>query len=156
MATTSASSFEPRRRLSDNFRTADLAVLLGPQHGHQIRHQHPEGRGDHQTLKVAGGPSPNEDYTNWNDVWIPPLGFYCRGSIHPHAAAAKSAVGGNTRLRQEHCMIPRGGTYADIAASHYHDCVRSKFVHRLRFPAMWGCFGEEYFLANKCAIPMAH
>ena len=34
----------------------DLAVLLGPQHGHQVRHQHPEGRGAHQTLKVDGGP----------------------------------------------------------------------------------------------------
>ena len=35
-------------------------------------------------------------------------------------------IGGNTRLRQEHCVIPRGGAYADLAASHYRDCVRSK------------------------------
>ena len=84
-------------------------------------------------------PSPNDEYTNWYDVWIPPMGFYCRGSLISNEAAVKSAaqfagvhsprplcIGGKARLRQDHCMIPRGGTYADIAASHYYDCIHAK------------------------------
>ena len=35
-------------------------------------------------------------------------------------------IGGAARLRQPHCTIPRGGTYADIAASHYYDCIHAK------------------------------
>ena len=27
---------------------------------------------------------------------------------------------------QDHCMIPRSGTCADIAASHYYDCIHAK------------------------------
>ena len=67
------------------------------------------------------------------------MGFYCRGSIVSHEAAVKAAaqfagvhshrpicIGGAARLRQPHCVIPRGGTYADIAASHYYDCIHAK------------------------------
>ena len=25
-------------------------------------------------------PLPNREYTNWNEVWLPPMGFYCRGA----------------------------------------------------------------------------
>ena len=63
--------------------------------------------------------------------------FYCRGSLVSHEAAVKAAaqfagvhshrpicIGGAARLRQPHCVIPRGGTYADIAAS--HDCIHAK------------------------------
>ena len=35
-------------------------------------------------------------------------------------------IGGSARLRQRHCTIPRGGVYADIAASHYYDCIHAK------------------------------
>ena len=104
-----------------------LLVALGP-HEELIR-----------PSKWLEDPSPNRDYTGWNDVWIPPVGFYCRGSLQSNDAAVKSAaqfggirssrplcIGGKSRLRQEHCMIVRGGTYADIAASHYHDCIHSK------------------------------
>ena len=47
--------FEPRRRLFDNFHTQSISPL-GPQHGHQVRHPHPEGQGAHQTFKVDRGP----------------------------------------------------------------------------------------------------
>ena len=84
-------------------------------------------------------PLPNRDYTNWSEVWLPPMGFYCRGSLQSHDAAVKAAaqfagvhsdrpicIGGSARLRQPHCTIPRGGTYADIAASHYYDCIHAQ------------------------------
>ena len=67
------------------------------------------------------------------------MGFYCRGSLQSHDAAVKAAaqfagvhsdrpirIGGSARLRQPHCATPRGGTYADIAASHYYDCIHAK------------------------------
>ena len=61
------------------------------------------------------------------------MGFYCRGSLLSNDAAVKSAaqfggvhssrplcIGEKARLRQDHCMIPIGGTCADIAVSHYY------------------------------------
>ena len=84
-------------------------------------------------------PSPNRECSNWNEVWLPPMGFYCRGSLQSQDAAIQSAaqfggirterpvcIGGSARLRQQHCTIPRGGVYADIAASHYYDCIHAK------------------------------
>ena len=72
-------------------------------------------------------------------MWLPPMGLYCRGSLVSHDAAVKAAaqfagvhsdrpicIGGAARLRQPHCTIPRGGTYADIAASHYYACIHAK------------------------------
>ena len=59
--------------------------------------------------------------------------------LHSQEAAIQSAaqfagirtdrpvcIGGTARLRQQHCTIPRGGVYADIAASHYYDCIHAK------------------------------
>ena len=132
--------FEPRRRLPDSFGTQSISPFYWA-HNTDIKSAINILKDEEfiRPPKWMEDPSPNGEHSNWNDVWIPPLGFYCRGSIHTHAAAVKSAaqfggirslrplcVGGNTRLRQEHCMIPRGGAYADIAASHYHDCVHSK------------------------------
>ena len=73
-------------------------------------------------------PLPNRDYAN--------CVVACDGLL---LAAVKAAaqfagvhtdrpmcIGGSARLRQHHCTIPRGGVYADIAASHYYDCVHAK------------------------------
>ena len=50
-------------------------------------------------------------------------------------------------------MVPRGGTYADVAASHYTMIASTakmgggNFGHRLLFPATSGCFGDYTSLA---------
>ena len=133
-------SFEPRRRLPNNFRTQSVSPFYWA-HNTDSKSAISILKDDEliRPSKWLEDPSPNEEYTNWNDVWIPPMGFYCTGSLRSNDAAAKSAaqfggvhssrplcVGGKSRLRQEHCMVPRGGTHADIAASHYYDCIHSK------------------------------
>ena len=37
-------------------------------------------------------PSPNRECSNWNEVWLPPMGFYCRGSLQSQEAAIQSAA----------------------------------------------------------------
>ena len=115
-------------------------------------------------------PPPNPEYTNWNEVWIPPKGFYCRGSLVSHEAAVKAAaqfagvhshhpicIGGAARLRQPHCVIPRGGTYADIAASHYtRKMAGGSFDHPLRFLATWGCSGKGFRHGAQTTIPLRY
>ena len=127
--------FEPRRRLPDNFRTQSISTFYWA-HNTDIKSAISILKDEEliRPSKWLEDPSPNGECTNWNDVWIPPVGFYCRGSLRSNDAAVKSAaqfggihssrplcIGGKSRLRQE-----QGGTYADIAASHYHDCIHSK------------------------------
>ena len=133
-------SFEPRRKLPDNLRSQLISPFFW---AHNTGINAAIGILKNEELirpsKWQKHPPPNHEYTNWNDVWVPPMGFYCRGSLISHEAAVKSAaqfagvhsprplcIGGVARLRQHHCVIPRGGTYADIAASHYYDCIHAK------------------------------
>ena len=37
-------------------------------------------------------PSPNRECSNWNEVWLPPIGFYCRGRLQSQEAAVQSAA----------------------------------------------------------------
>ena len=105
-------------------------------------------------------PPPNPEYTNWNDVWIPPMGFYCRGSLVSHEAAVKAAaqfagvhsrrpicIGGAARLRQPHCVIPR----PMIAFT--PKTAGGSFDHPLRFLATWGCSGKGLRHGAQIAIP---
>ena len=131
-------SFEPRRLLPDKHRTQSNSPFFWA-HNTNI-HAAINILRDEELVRPSKGqmqPPPNRDYTNWNEVWLPPMGFYCRGSLQSHDAAVKAAaqfagvhsdrpicIGGSARLRQPHCTIPRGGTYADIAASHYYDCIQ--------------------------------
>ena len=133
-------SFEPRRLLPDKRRTQSISPFFWA-HNTNI-HAAINILQDEELVRPSKWlmqPPPNHDYTNWNDVWLPPMGFYCRGSLVSHDAAVKAAaqfagvhsdrpicIGGAARLRQPHCTIPRGGTYADIAASHYYDCIHAK------------------------------
>ena len=103
------------------------------------------------------------------------MGFYCRGSLVSHEAAVKAAaqfagvhshrplcVGGVARLRrlrQPHCVIPRGGTYADIAASHYNDCIhakdgRWKLRSSIAVPSYLGCSGKGFRRGVQTTIPL--
>ena len=84
-------------------------------------------------------PRPDADCANWSSVWLPPTGFYCRGSFDSSTHAAQSAarhggvtssrpwcIGGTSLIRQQHVLVSRGGVLADIAAAHFHDLVRSR------------------------------
>ena len=133
-------SFEPRRKLPDNLRSQSISPFFWA-HNTDI-HSAIGILKDEELIRPSKWqmqPPPNHDYTNWNEVWILPMGFFCRGSLVSQEAAVKAAaqfagvhsprplcVGGVARLRQPHCVIPRGGTYADIAASHYYDCIHAK------------------------------
>ena len=124
-------SFEPRRKLPDNLRSQWISPFFWAHNGILK---------DEELIRPSKWqmqPPPNHEYTNSNEVWIPPMGFYW--SLVSQEAAVKSAaqfagvhsprplcIGGVARLRQPHCVIPRGGTYADIAASHYCDCIHAK------------------------------
>ena len=133
-------SFEPRRKLPDNLRSQSISPFFWA-HNTDI----PSAIGilkDEELIRPSKWqmqPPPNHECTNWNEVWIPPMGFYCRGSLVSQEAAVKAAaqfagvhsprplcIGGVARLRQPHGVIPRGGTYADIAASRYYDCIHAK------------------------------
>ena len=133
-------SFVPRRLLPDKHRTQSHSTFFWA-HNTNMQAAISILRDEEliRPSKWQEQPLPNRDYTNWNEVWLPPMGFYCRGSLQSHEAAVKAAaqfagvhtdrpmcVGGSARLRQHHCTIPRGGTYADIAASHYYDCIHAK------------------------------
>ena len=132
--------FEPRRQLPGNHRSQAISPFFWA-HNTNI-HAAIAILKDEELIRPSKWlrqPPPNPEYTNWNQVWIPPMGFYCRGSLVSQEAAVKAAaqfagvhsnrpicIGGAARLRQSHCSIPRGGTYADIAASHYYDCIHAK------------------------------
>ena len=132
--------FEPRRQLPGNRRSQSISPFFWA-HNTNI-HAAIAILKDEELIRPSKWlmqPPPNPEYTNWNQVWIPPMGFYCRGSLVSQEAAVKAAaqfagvrsnrpicIGGAARLRQSHCSIPRGGTYADIAASHYCDCIHAK------------------------------
>ena len=131
-------SFEPRRKLPDNLRSVDLAVLLGAQHRHQFRHRHLERRGAHPTFEMAEASTQPRVHQLERCV-DSANGLLLQREPHSNEAAVKSAaqfagvqspsplcIGGVARLRQHHCVIPRGGTYADVAASHYYDCIHAK------------------------------
>ena len=133
-------SFVPRRLLPDKRRTQSHSTFFWA-HNTNMQAAISILRDEElvRPSKWQEQPLPNLDYTNWNEVWLPPMGFYCRGSLQSHEAAVKAAaqfagvhtdrpmcIGGSARLRQPHCTIPRGGTYADIAASHYYDCIHDK------------------------------
>ena len=59
-------------------------------------------------------PEPDKWKKSWETVYR---------SLMPHR---RSIIEDEARLRQPHCTIPCGGTYADIAASHYYDCIHAK------------------------------
>ena len=128
-------SFVPRRLLPDKHRTQSHSTFFWA-HNTNMQAAISILRDEEliRPSKWQEQPPPNRDYTNW-----PPMGFYCRGSRQSHEAAVKAAaqfagvhtdrpmcIGGSARLRQQHCTIPRGGVYADIAASHYYDCIHAK------------------------------
>ena len=133
-------SFVPRRLLPDKHRTQSQSTFFW---SHNTNMQAAMSILREEELirpsKWQMQPPPNRECTNWNEVWLPPMGFYCRGSLQSQEAAVKSAAqfagihtdrpvctGGTARLRQHHCTIPCGGVYADIAASHYYDCIHAK------------------------------
>ena len=133
-------SFEPRRLLPDKQLTQSQSTFFWS-HNTNIQAALQILRDDEliRPSKWQEHPSPNRECSNWNEVWLPPMGFYCRGSLHSQEAAIQAAsqfggirterpvcIGGSARLRQQHCTIPRGGVYADIAASHYYDCIHAK------------------------------
>ena len=118
-------SFVPRRLLPDKHRTQSQSTLFWA----------------HNTnMQAAISVLRDEELirpSKWQEQ--PLMGFYCIGSVQSHEAAVKAAaqfagvhtdrpvcIGGTARLRQPHGTIPQGGTYADIAASHYYDCIHSK------------------------------
>ena len=133
-------SFEPRRLLPDKHRTQSQSTFFW---SHNTNMQAAMNILRDEELirpsKWQEHPSPNRECSNWNEVWLPPMGFYCRGSLQSQEAAIQSAaqfagihtgrpvcIGGTARLRQQYCTIPRGGVYADIAASQYYDCIHAK------------------------------
>ena len=133
-------SFEPRRLLPDKQLTQSQSTFFWS-HNTNVQAALQILRDDElvRPSKWQEHPFPNRECTNWNEVWLPPMGFYCRGSLHSQEAAIQAAaqfggirterpvcIGGSARLRQRHCTIPRGGVYADIAASHYYDCIHAK------------------------------
>ena len=114
-------SFEPRRLLPDKHRTQSNSPFFWAHNTNM--HAAINILRDEELVRPSKWqlqPLPNRDYTNWNEVWLPPMGFYCRGSLQSHDVAVKAAaqfagvhsdrpicIGGSARLRQPHCTISR-------------------------------------------------
>ena len=114
-------SFEPRRLLPDKHRTQSQSTFFWSHNTNmQAAMQILRDEELIRPSKWQEHPSPNRECSNWNEVWLPPMGFYCRGSLQSQEAAIQSAaqfggirtdrpvcIGGSARLRQQHCTIPR-------------------------------------------------
>ena len=71
-------SFEPRRLLPDKHRTQSISPFFWAHNTNihaaiNILHDEELVRPSKWLMQ----PPPNPEYTNWNEVWIPPTGFYC-------------------------------------------------------------------------------
>ena len=106
-------SFVPRRLLPDKHRTQSQSTFFW---SHNTNMQAAMSILREEELirpsKWQMQPPPNRECTNWNEVWLPPVGFYCTGSLQSQEAAVKSAaqfagihtdrpvcIGGTARLR---------------------------------------------------------
>ena len=75
-------SFEPRRLLPDKHRTQSNSPFLWAHNTNM--HAAINILRDEELVRPSKWqtqPLPNRDYTNWNEVRLPPMGFYCTGSL---------------------------------------------------------------------------
>ena len=86
-------SFEPRRLLPDKQLTQSQSTFFWS-HNTNVQAALQILRDDElvRPSKWQEHPFPNRECTNWNEVWLPPMGFYCRGSLHSQEAAIQAAA----------------------------------------------------------------
>ena len=86
-------SFEPRRLLPDKHRTKPQSTFFWSHNTNmQAAMQILRDEELIRPSKWQEDPSPNRECSNWNEVWLPPMGFYCRGSLHSQEATARCAL----------------------------------------------------------------